>query len=198
METSDRIAAGEPANDAIANGPRDPSARARPQSPDHDAFLRWLHAEYAGRLLALVQRFTDGDRHWAEDVVQETLLRAWRHADLLMDGQARSLMPWLATVARRIAINDRRSRASRPREVGAEMLEVMSVQDETERSVLRTMITDALDQLTPAHRTVIIEAVVRGRPLDEVAHAVGVPVGTVKSRVHYALRALRAALPPDD
>ena len=71
-----------------------------------DYFVSRLYEEHAGFLLVFVQRLTGGDLHWAEDVIQETLLRAWRHADELLSGGHSSLRPWLSTVARRIVIND--------------------------------------------------------------------------------------------
>ena len=69
-----------------------------------EALMRALYAEHAEPLLAFVLRLTRGDRQRAEDIVQETLLRAWRNADLLRDWQQTSPRPWLVTVARRIAI----------------------------------------------------------------------------------------------
>src|SRR2546430_8229229 len=51
-----------------------------------DYFVSRLYEEHAGFLLVFVQRLTGGDLHWAEDVIQETLLRAWRHADELLSG----------------------------------------------------------------------------------------------------------------
>ena len=52
----------------------------------------------------------------------------------------------------------------------------------------------AFDRLTPAHRDILSQVYVHGRSIDEVAELLGVPVGTVKSRTHYALRALRTGL----
>jgi RNA polymerase sigma-70 factor (ECF subfamily) len=200
VDTSDGIACPD-LGDAVASNSVDRDAP--PASPlgnaavDHrEAFLRWLHDEYAGHLLRVVIRFTDGDRYWAEDVVQETLLRAWRHADLLTGDRTRSLLPWLTTVARHVVINDLRRRKARPREVSGVMLATASVEDETERLLQQAVIVEALNRLTVAHRTVIIETYLRGRSVVEVAAILGIPVGTVKSRLHHALRALRALLPP--
>src|SRR3954465_5665892 len=81
-----------------------------------EALMRALYAEHAGPLLAFVLRLTRGDRQRAEDIVQETLLRAWRNADLLRDWEETSPRPWLVTVARRIAIDGYRSENSRPLE----------------------------------------------------------------------------------
>jgi RNA polymerase sigma-70 factor, ECF subfamily len=160
-----------------------------------ELFIQSLYAEYAGSLLTVVGRLTGGDRHWAEDVVQETLLRAWRHADRLVpQGKSRSLMPWLVTVARRIVINDWRSRDARPREVNDDALAMVAVPDDTERALQRLIILDALGKLRPAHRRVIVEMFLHGRTVREVARIVGVPPGTVKSRVFTAIRVMRAEM----
>jgi RNA polymerase sigma-70 factor (ECF subfamily) len=132
-------------------------------------------------------------------VAQETFLRAWRHTEGLLSARgSRSMMPWLVTVARRIVINDRRSRAVRPPEVDDTYLSTVAVPDESERTVLRTLLREALAELTPAHRTVIVEMCVFDRTTAEVSDLMGIPSGTVKSRMYYALRALRAALESRD
>jgi RNA polymerase sigma-70 factor (ECF subfamily) len=159
-----------------------------------DALVRELYEEHAGPLLMFVLRLTGGDRQRAEDIVQETLLRAWRNAHRLgAQGQA-SLRPWLVTVARRIAIDDHRSENARPPETYGRDLEAFSEPDETER-VLRLMtVTDALRTLSQPHREIILETYFRGKTVPEAAEALGLPLGTAKSRVYYALRALRSAL----
>ncbi len=160
-----------------------------------DSFIRWLHDEYAGRLFAVALRFTRGDWQWAEDVVQETLVRAWRNAGRLSpELGSGSLMPWLATVARRIVINNARGRDVRPRDTDETVLARLAVPDETERVLHHMVITEALAKLTSAHRTVVVELYLRSRTVEEVADIVGVPPGTVKSRAYYALRAMRATL----
>jgi RNA polymerase sigma-70 factor, ECF subfamily len=159
-----------------------------------DAFVRELYADHGDFLIAFVLRLTGGDRHWAEDVVQETMVRAWRHAGQLLDGVHRSMLPWLTTVARRIVSNDRRSRRARPHEVDDTMLEVAMVHDDTERALQRIIIVDALRRIGPAHRQVVIELYLRGLSVEQVATVLNIPPGTVKSRSYYAMRALRAAL----
>lgn len=151
-----------------------------------------LYRDYYTPLLAFAMRLTGGQRQWAEDVVQETLLRAWRNAAEL-DPDGRSLMPWLGTVARRIVIDDRRRRDARPAEVAHELPEV-PVEDQTERLLRTVTVTEALQALTPAHREVLVETFLKDRTVNQAADNLGVPVGTVKSRVYYALRALRLAL----
>uniref|UniRef100_UPI0038B3B4BA sigma-70 family RNA polymerase sigma factor n=1 Tax=Nonomuraea cypriaca TaxID=1187855 RepID=UPI0038B3B4BA len=152
-----------------------------------------LYREYHRPLLAFVIRLTAGDRQWAEDVVQETMIRAWRSAERL-DTESASLMPWLATVARRIVIDDRRRRDARPQESGDGPLASVPVPDEMEGLLHQVVVSEALRALSPAHREILNETILRDRSVNDAAEALGIPVGTVKSRVYYAVRALRIAL----
>lgn len=177
-----------------AGGLRSLLRRPRPvRDPEDELIVAELYREYHRPLLAFVVRLTSGDRQWAEDVVQETMIRAWRNADQL-DGRETSLMPWLATVARRIVIDNRRRRDVRPQEVGDSPLEGVPLPDEMEDMLRKVVVADALKALTPAHREVLNETVLRDRTVNQAAEVLGVPVGTVKSRVYYALRALRVVL----
>ena len=158
-----------------------------------DELLRTLYAEHAGPLLGYVLRLTDGDRQRAEDVVQETLLRAWRHPESL-DPERGSLRPWLWTVARNIVVDGARARHARPREVGEEALSALPAEDPIDQAVLAWEVAEALSKLSPEHRAVLVETYYRGRSVAEAAELLKVPPGTVKSRTFYALRALRLAL----
>lgn len=156
--------------------------------------LRALFDEHGQALLSYALRLTSGDHERAEDVVQETLLRAWRHPEALTD-QRGPLRPWLFTVARRIAIDAHRKRDARVPEVGDDGLAaVPSSSDEIEQALESWLVADALTCLSPAHREVLVETYFRDRTVAEAARELGVPVGTVKSRTHYALQALRLAL----
>lgn len=160
---------------------------------DDERLVAELYREYHRPLLTFVLRLTGGDRQWAEDVVQETMIRAWRSADRL-DSRSASLMPWLATVARRIVIDNRRHREVRPPEVGDGALENVAMADEMDGLLRKVMVAEALRALSPPHREVLTETVLRDRTVTQAAQVLGIPVGTVKSRVYYALRALRVAL----
>lgn len=156
--------------------------------------MRMLYDQHAAPLLTFVLRLTGGDRQRAEDIVQETLMRAWRNAHKLGAQGQTSIRPWLVTVARRIAIDNHRSERSRPTEMYDQELDGFAVADETDQ-VLRAMtINDALRSLSYAHREILLETFFRGRTVLEAADVLGLPLGTAKSRVYYALRALRLAL----
>ena len=155
--------------------------------------LRTLYDEHAPVLLAYALRLTDGDRSRAEDIVQETLVRAWRNLDQL-EGDTRPVRPWLFTVAQRLAIDAYRARRARPPEVGEAALAAVPGLDQIEGALDRIVVTDALDSLSQEHRAVIVETYYRGRSVAEAAAVLGIPPGTVKSRCYYALRALKLAL----
>lgn len=157
-----------------------------------EALVRTLYAEHAGPLLAYAMRLTH-DRYRAEDVVQETLLRAWRHSEAL-DAARGSLRPWLFTVARNLVVDQHRARRARPTEVSSEALLGVPAADELDRALQAWQIADAVATLSHEHRAVLIETYYRGRSVAEAAAALGIPAGTVKSRTFYALRALRLAL----
>ncbi|HVX69684.1 MAG TPA: sigma-70 family RNA polymerase sigma factor [Mycobacteriales bacterium] len=155
--------------------------------------LRELYDAHAGALLAYAVRLTGGDRGRAEDVVQETLLRAWRHREALEDARG-PIRPWLFTVAHHVAIDAYRARSSRPHEVGDSVLDVIPAADDIDVRLDRLLVLDALSALSTEHRSVLVETYYRGRSVAEAADALGVPPGTVKSRTFYALRALKLAL----
>lgn len=157
--------------------------------------LRALHDEHAGVLWAYVVKLTNGDRGKAQDVVQETLLRAWRNPSVL-DQSTGSARGWLFTVARRIVIDEWRSTRNHHEVVTDEVPEPMDLSgpDVAERVVDREVVRAGLRTLSPEHRAVLAEVYVRGSSVAEAAAALGIPPGTVKSRAHYALRALRLAL----
>jgi len=155
--------------------------------------VRALYDEHAGPLMSYVLRLVGGDRHRAEDVVQETLLRAWRHPDSLDPGRG-SARPWLWTVARHLVVDGERARRARPPEVAESALAAIPVNDGVDQALVAQMVMDALVTLSHEHRTALVETYYRGRSVAEAASVMGVPEGTVKSRTYYALRALRLAL----
>ncbi|WP_440899420.1 sigma-70 family RNA polymerase sigma factor [Actinosynnema sp.] len=154
-----------------------------------EALIRTLYEEHGRALLAYATRLT-GDRAAAEDVVQETLVRAWRHPEALVNGKG-SVRGWWLTVARNISTDRVRARAARPQEVAESPGAAAVARDHAEAVVDSVVVLEALHQLSSDHRDVLLEIYFRGRSVTEAAEALGVPPGTVKSRSHYALRALR-------
>lgn len=158
---------------------------------DEQLALRELHDDYAQLLWRFVMRSLH-DRAQAQDVVQETLLRAWQHPDVLAREPV-ALRAWLFTVARNLVIDDWRSARHR-HEFGMNQLPEVSSDDQTERVLDAWLVGDALESLTPEHREVIRRAYFGGQDTRSIAATLDIPEGTVKSRLHYGLRALRLAL----
>lgn len=159
----------------------------------NEELMRALYRQHAGPLLAYVLRLVAGDRQRAEDVVQETLIRAWKNAGRLNRATS-SVRPWLVTVARRIVIDGHRSRQARPQEVDPSPLEIVPAEDEIDRTLQLMTLSDALNDLTPPHREVLVATYLKGHTTNEAAEILGIPSGTVRSRVFYALRSMRLAL----
>lgn len=144
-------------------------------------------------LLAHTLRLTEQDRHWAEDVVQETLLRAWRNEDEL-SRDPELLRSWLFTVARRIVIDNWRCRQSRPHEVSLPGKDIWEPRDGIELMLSRITLATALRRLGGPYREAVRETYLRGQSIREAAEALGVPPGTMKSRLRKALSVLRTVL----
>lgn len=161
---------------------------------DAEAFVRTLYSEHSRSLRAYVGRMLS-DPQLAEDVVQETMLRAWRKSDTLDPGRG-SIGGWLVRVAHNIAIDRLRAKRARPPEVDEMHTDAAtwSVSDHADRTVDSLYVARALRTLSPGHRAVLYEVYFADRTCVEAAVALGIPVGTVKSRLYYALRQLRAAI----
>jgi RNA polymerase sigma-70 factor (ECF subfamily) len=156
--------------------------------------LREVYLAHAPALLAYARSLTGGDRSRAEDIVQETFIRACRHPEAL-DPERGSPRPWLFTVARHVAVDSHRARAARPVEVGDAPLALVAVpDDDIDRALDTWLVAEALASLSEKHREVLLLTFYRQRSVAETAAVLGVPEGTVKSRAYYALRALKVAL----
>lgn len=134
------------------------------------------------------------DRHLAEDVVQETMIRAWQHCDQF-SAEKGSVRGWLMKVAHNIAMDKMRMRRARPAEVSEEIAPEAGVTEDHSDAVLTTLqVQHALARLSPAHRDVLEQVYLNGRTAREAAERLGIPEGTVFSRAYYALRILRREL----
>ena len=151
--------------------------------------VREAYAAHSGELYGFAVRSL-GDPGLAEEAVQETFLRAWRAGERF-DPELGSLRTWLFAIMRNVVIDLGRARSVRPAvaagspEAGHEPLEQV---------LLTWQVEEALRRIGDQHRRVLVETYIRGRPYAEVASELGVPEGTIKSRVYYGLRALRNAL----
>ena len=151
-----------------------------------------LHSDHARALWGFALRLTGGDRAHAEDVVQETLLRAWRDRDILQSTTA-GARAWLFTVARRLVIDEWRSSRSQREVLAAEPPEA-AVPAAADGLLEGWLVSDALARLSTEHRQVLVLCYFGSRSVAEAAQELGIPPGTVKSRTHYALRSLRLVL----
>ncbi|KPI13172.1 RNA polymerase, sigma-24 subunit, RpoE, ECF subfamily [Actinobacteria bacterium OK074] len=172
-------------------------------SPEERA-LHDLYLAHGPSLYAYVVRLVGGDCHRAEDIVQETLLRCWKNRAnwqprQLAGATGTSQRPWLFRVARNLVIDGHRMRRARPLEVDGstwlgESSVVVGENDHVERILSAMVLREALLELTPAHREVLEATYFADRTTQQAADVLGIPHGTVKSRVYYALRSLKLAL----
>ena len=152
------------------------------------------HREFRTRLLAQAHRRL-GDRDLAEDAVQETFVRAWRACGSFRGDEGPPLAAWLSVILRNVLVDMARARAARPQQAwDADPVDAADTASPIDRAVLRMDLLDALASVSEEHRGVVLLAVVHDRSYADVAAELGVPVGTVKSRVFYALRGMRGAL----
>ncbi|MFI6079018.1 sigma-70 family RNA polymerase sigma factor [Actinoplanes sp. NPDC051343] len=169
-------------------------ARHEQTEPAPDERIASLKARHGRPLFDFLVRLTYGQRHLAEDLLQETMIRAWCNLDRMPaddDGTRR----WLFVVARRIAIDAARMRQVRPTEVDLMDFDVVSSANPTTDTVLATdALRCAIRGLTPEQRMILNELYVHGSSTQETADRLGMPLGTVKSRTFHALRHLREAM----
>ena len=151
---------------------------------------------HGAMLLQFALKLTRGDKQRAEDIVQESLVRAWRHPEVVGNGR-QPIRSWLFTVARHVAIDMWRVRARTDESLGDEHIDLPDPTEHMEQLITAVDVRAALGTLIPEHRQVIVEMYLRDRSVAQVADLLGIPEGTVKSRAYYALRKLRQVFPAD-
>ena len=162
---------------------------------DQVALMQQLHDEHAAALWGYCVRLTGHDRARAEDVAQETLLRAWRNRAVL-DRTGSAVRAWLFTVARNMIIDERRSSRFRSevRSLDGAGAPERAGPDQVNAALDRLLIGDALARLSLEHRAVVWRSYYLGWTTAQIADDLQIAEGTVKSRLHYAVRAMRLTL----
>ncbi len=159
-----------------------------------DGAVTELVRDFGAPLRRYVGKLTLNDAQLAEDVVQETLVRAWQRPNIV-NNRYSSIRPWLFTVARNLVNDHWRARKARPTEVSeTELATVAEERDPIDETVRAHAMRQAMARLSPEHRDVLAQVYYRGLSIVDTAEALGVPAGTVKSRTYYALRSLRLIL----
>lgn len=160
--------------------------------PLPDEALRAVYAAHGPELYRFARRSL-GDAGLAEEAVQEAFVRAWR-ASASYDPARSSQRTWLFAILRNVVIDLARARRVRPPIAVAAHADAESADDDIDRVLTTWQVEAALAAVDDDHRRALVEVHWRGRPYAEVAVDLGVPAGTVKSRVYYGLRAMRTAL----
>ncbi|SMC96581.1 sigma-70 family RNA polymerase sigma factor [Lentzea albidocapillata] len=167
----------------------------RAPSASMNAFLVTLHAEHRGPLLRFARRLLPGDPHRAEDVVQECMFRAWRNSETLLAVRDAAVRPWLFTVARNLIVDLARRDNARPVVFGDDDFDLLpGGADFADEVVDRCLVDESLAKLTPMQRQALEQVYRLDCTRQRAAAAVGIPVGTMKSRVHKATIAMSEAL----
>ena len=162
----------------------------RARHGDHAAFEA-LTSAAVHRLFAIASRILR-DQYAAEDAVQEALVRAWRDLPGLRD--ADRFDAWLnRLLVHACADQSRRARRFRP-EIGGVEIDAADPSDDAARVADRDELERAFLELSVEHRSVMVLVHYVGLTAPEVASILGVPPGTVYSRLHYAARRMRELL----
>lgn len=163
----------------------DPEEEAADEQGLHAAFMT-----YGGELFGFAGRSL-GDRGLAEEAVQETFMRAWRSRHRF-DPSLGSLRGWLFTIERRVVIDLAQRRFAHS--AGELVQEPPDEDNAVEHAMVGWQIEEALRRLRPEHRAVVLDIYFHNLPGREVAARLGIPEGTVRSRLFYALKSLRLVL----
>jgi RNA polymerase sigma-70 factor, ECF subfamily len=150
-----------------------------------------LYRRYAGKLYWFGLHLL-GNAGLADELVQECFLRLWRTAGRF-DTSRGTVSAYMFVIGRSIATDLHRRPSSRPL-LPVEDAQVPPQPDRADRIVESLMVRDALNSLTPAHRAVLMLCHAEGLTQSQIAQRLGLPLGTVKTRMYHGLRALKAAL----
>jgi RNA polymerase sigma-70 factor (ECF subfamily) len=138
-------------------------------------------------------KLTLGNQYRADEIIQETLIRAWRHPEIV-DGHAKTIRPWLFTVARNVATDLWRKQSRHNDIIEDRPQDRPNAVEGIDQAMTVMDVRAALAQLTPEHRQIIVEVYYLGRSVTEVAKLLNIPEGTAKSRIYYGLRHLKRLL----
>lgn len=168
-------------------------------APDADSLSTRGHADIAScydahgsELYRFSYRILQ-DRQRAEEAVQDTFLRAWKHADRWNEALG-SRRTWLFSIAHNVCIDALRARDSRPPQSGEPSTARTSTEPSIEAAMDSWLVEEALRRIREDQRIAIVETYLKGRSYSEVAASVGANEATLRSRVFYGLKALRVAL----
>ena len=162
----------------------------RARRGDHDAFTALVDLTLVR--LDSVARLIVRDPELARDAVQDTYIRAWRDLPGLRDPDR--FDAWLHRLIVHSCLDQVRRRRRRVIEVELTPIDLPAPTDMVGELADRDMLEEALARLDPGHRAVVVLHYFLGMPLPDVAAAVGIPLGTAKSRMHYALAAMKVAV----
>jgi len=160
-----------------------------------EAGLAAAYAEHHQALVARARRIVV-DPHLAEEVTQEAFTRAWRACGRF-DPRHGPLRPWLLTITANVAKDHVKARVRRPVAVHEDLAAGASAVDGgLDRVLTRADLVEALGVLSTEHRDALVHTFLLDRPGSEVAERLGIKRETLRTRIHYALRRLRAELEP--
>jgi RNA polymerase sigma factor (sigma-70 family) len=165
----------------------------RARGGDHDAFAELVRAAIVrlDRAARLILR----DPEFARDAVQDGLFRAWRDLPKLRDPDR--FDAWLHRLTVNACIDQARRRRRRPTEVELTPIHAPAIGDGAGNLADRDLVDSVLRRLDERGRAIIVLHYFLGMPLTEVAATLGLPTGTVKSRLHRALEDMRFAVATD-
>jgi RNA polymerase sigma-70 factor (ECF subfamily) len=160
-----------------------------------EAAFRELYQAYGPRVKAYMMR-KGADSATAEDLAQETLLNVWRRAAQYVEEKG-SVATWIFTIARNLRIDRLRREVAwqeLPQELDQQPSNEPQPDDAYASQQSDAAVRDALATLPPEQREVVVLAYIDGLSHSEIAQRLGLPVGTVKSRMRIAYQKVRAAL----